>query len=67
MLTLNAADEPDRRYWLTNSILATGGATPPQLPWLRVDRIPTIPITRTVVAGGNANITYIFPFSPPSA
>lgn len=34
----------------------------PEVPWLRVDRIPTVPITRTVAAGGNPCITYIFPF-----
>lgn len=62
MLTLNAADEPERPGWTFH--YPTTAAATPQTSWLRIDRSVTIPITRTVAAGGNANITYIFPREP---
>lgn len=60
MLTLNAADEPERPGWTFH--YPTNAAATPQTSWLRTDRSVTIPITRTVAASGNPRITYIFPF-----
>lgn len=34
------------------------------MPWLRTDRMPTVPITYTIAAGGNTGMTYIFPREP---
>lgn len=60
MLTLNAADEPERPGWTFH--YPTNAAVTPRTSWLRTDRSVTIPITRTIADGGNPCITYIFPF-----
>lgn len=80
MLTLNAADEPIRPDGYTFHYPISAAAANPitvrcsipvninaaqsYTPWLRTDRMVTIPITHTIAAGGNPNIIYIFPREP---